>query len=540
MSAPDDRLAADPPTWHAAPTLTTALPDARTDATTIPEAVTAKMRLVTAAPPAIGVTLVATWRIARHGMGPEVLVLVALGTVAVAVALVQPLSFRRAVHRFGTAVAHAVLAVLLAGIWLLAVALPALFQRILRIDPFAGPALRADSRWVDRARRDVQPTRRWAAEPGLVPVAPQVRRRRRLGAAALALSACAIAGSLVLVATRTTTSSFGILSPVVDARSVAPPFPDETPAAYADADWYPQHQADIAWLWTVATAWDPFSMLRINDVETQTVTVRDGVRRSWKPPAQAGRPPLKIWLYGGSTVFGLGQRDEHTIASELARIAWEDGVALDIDNRGVPGWLHWQDANRFAWDTATYGPPDAVIFYDGFNEIFGTEGLDDVGDGYAPVDPYSAVYWKTLTDDARAPAPPDGARMLETPSLDPDAGDDQAGLIMGRYERSRVVSSDTAKANEVATDWFWQPSRWSRPKVSGEPDSGSFDDWHRLDRELRDRLSPEVHDVAGALDGTKQPYFYDDAHHNEVAARLIAAAMWRDLEPRYTELSKRD
>ena len=73
-------------------------------------------------------------------------------------------------------------------------------------------------------------------------------------------------------------------------------------------------------------------------------------------------------MYGGSTTYGLNQRDDHTIASELARVAHEHGVTIDIDNRGALGHLHWMEAERFAWDLTIEAPPDMVIFYDGVNE----------------------------------------------------------------------------------------------------------------------------------------------------------------------------
>lgn len=488
------------------------------------------------APPLAVFAVLIAWRTAADGWSTGTAALTAAAVVVVAAAATWPGPFRSVTHRFGAAVGHVVSTVAFGVLALFAVLLPYTLQRLFRIDPLEGPVRRDGTWWVARARRGLRPGEPWTADAAIQPVTPRTRRRRRVAFGAVVATLGLLVGTVGYVALNTRFTSFGILSPAVDAKSLAPPFPADTPAAYEGADWYPQHQRDIRWIWTVATAWNPFSMLRIKDVQTQTVNVVGGVRRTWRPPA-CDCKRVTVWFYGGSTAFGLGQRDEHTIASELARVAWADGVALDIDNRGVPGWLHWQDANRYAWDTATYGPPDATVFYDGFNEIFGTEGLDDVGDGYAPVDPYAAVYWRTLTDDARAPAPPDGAKMLETPTLDPDAADDEAGLIMRRYDRSRRMSRDTAEADDVPVDWFWQPSRWSRPKVDGEPDSGDFGDWHRLDRQLRDQLAPEVHDVAGALDGSDEPYFYDDAHHDEQAAHLIAVAMWKDLRARYLALT---
>ena len=61
--------------------------------------------------------------------------------------------------------------------------------------------------------------------------------------------------------------------------------------------------------------------------------VVDGRRATWRPAVTPGCRPAKVWMFGGSTAFGQGQRDDHTIASELARVAWEDGIAVDVTKR---------------------------------------------------------------------------------------------------------------------------------------------------------------------------------------------------------------
>ena len=51
------------------------------------------------------------------------------------------------------------------------------------------------------------------------------------------------------------------------------------------------------------------------------VNVEHGVRRSYEPPAGGSGRPRQVYFFGGSAMFGLFQRDEHTIPSEFARLA---------------------------------------------------------------------------------------------------------------------------------------------------------------------------------------------------------------------------
>src|SRR5690606_36132583 len=102
------------------------------------------------------------------------------------------------------------------------------------------------------------------------------------------------------------------------------------------------------------------------------INIKDGVRRSWSPPQQPGCRPLRVWFFGGSSLFGEGQRDLHTIPSMVARSAWDDGLPLQVENRGVMGDPHWIASRRFEAVVADAEPadlPDLVVFYDGANEV---------------------------------------------------------------------------------------------------------------------------------------------------------------------------
>ena len=68
-------------------------------------------------------------------------------------------------------------------------------------------------------------------------------------------------------------------------------------------------------------------------------------------------------------MFGVGQRDEHTIPSEVARLAEDDGVALEVHNYGLPGWVAWQEVQYLERLLARGERYDLAVFYDGFNEL---------------------------------------------------------------------------------------------------------------------------------------------------------------------------
>src|SRR6185369_4951231 len=68
-----------------------------------------------------------------------------------------------------------------------------------------------------------------------------------------------------------------------------------------------------------------------------------GVRRTWKS-ANATAAARRVFLFGGSTMWGTGARDDHTIASELARDLEERGFGdVEVTNFGEGGYVSMQD-----------------------------------------------------------------------------------------------------------------------------------------------------------------------------------------------------
>ena len=170
----------------------------------------------------------------------------------------------------------------------------------------------------------------------------------------------------------------------------SPPFSDVDPVLAARYHWTPfTANADIPYSERAAYQGDPIGNDiqrdqaglearphpvggdRLEDHATEHVNVRDGARMTLEARCQC--PRLTVWFFGGSAAFGIGQRDEHTVASELVRIAEADGVRLEVRNFGAPAWTLWQEYEAFA--ARLIDPderrPDIVVFYDGFNDAIG-------------------------------------------------------------------------------------------------------------------------------------------------------------------------
>jgi lysophospholipase L1-like esterase len=74
-------------------------------------------------------------------------------------------------------------------------------------------------------------------------------------------------------------------------------------------------------------------------------------------------PGKKVWMFGGSAVWGTGVEWTETMPSYLAKYGY------DVTNYGETGYVSTQQLILLIQELKT-DTPDIVIFYDGFNDIY--------------------------------------------------------------------------------------------------------------------------------------------------------------------------
>ncbi len=90
---------------------------------------------------------------------------------------------------------------------------------------------------------------------------------------------------------------------------------------------------------------------------------QDGVRRTVKPSSVTGE--IKVFVIGGSTMWGTGVPDDKTIPSILQSLL---GDHYDVYNFGESGFMSAHELNYLLFQLAHGNIPDIVIFYDGVND----------------------------------------------------------------------------------------------------------------------------------------------------------------------------
>ena len=90
---------------------------------------------------------------------------------------------------------------------------------------------------------------------------------------------------------------------------------------------------------------------------------RNGIRKTIKKTNIKGNK--KLFMLGGSTLWGEGSPDDSTIPSVLQSML--EGK-YDIHNYGELGFVSAQELNYLLYQLSLGNIPDVVIFYDGVND----------------------------------------------------------------------------------------------------------------------------------------------------------------------------
>jgi len=302
--------------------------------------------------------------------------------------------------------------------------------------------------------------------------------------------------------------------------------------AHEDEPWAPDYFRDL-----IALPGRPDLVVgaRMRDHRGRFITIEDGRRVTYRPPD----PEVTVWFFGGSTMFGLGQRDDGTIPSQVVHAAESDGLRIDALNFGVSSDVNWSQTVRFIEALDSSLPrPDLVVFYDGNNEW----ALADIRIDDGVTDP-SEFDRMPVSDDERRHHRDSGAG---TPPVPADRRDDlRVELGAAPYRRGVELARDLAADRGIDIVHFWQPLLVSkRLGPADDPlldllafDPRSIPELRSSYARTREASGVDPVDLSGALDDAEVPVYFDFVHTNERGAQLIARAMYAELAPRLRQLA---
>jgi hypothetical protein len=148
-----------------------------------------------------------------------------------------------------------------------------------------------------------------------------------------------------------------------------PTRPDRTAAAdaYAGADWAAAYFDEFHR--AVRVDWKPYVEWWQRPFLGTHVTIDERGLRPTPGETGAAADAIRILCFGGSTMMGMGARDEHTIPAALARQLGELGHSVAVTNYGQLGHNSTQETITLQQLLKAGGRVDIAVFYDGVNEM---------------------------------------------------------------------------------------------------------------------------------------------------------------------------
>jgi lysophospholipase L1-like esterase len=318
--------------------------------------------------------------------------------------------------------------------------------------------------------------------------------------------------------------------------------------------------------------WSPYVHWRTVPQQGRHVNVdARGIRRTVQPTVPADSPARTIYMLGGSTLYGAGQRDAGTLASTLAARLAEAGIdGVEVVNLGASGYVFTQEVIDLMLRLRAGERPDIVVFYDGINDVFaalqnGAPGLpqneavrrrdfqlgralynwrrDAAADIGAFVTALQALSQRMqFIERLRAPGPAHEARGVPAPAalaLD---------MVRSHVATARLVEA-LAREHGFQAFYVWQPTIHTTRKsltpqerdligrIGASPLHRRAADLHAhlrepLDVAMAELVGDRFIDLTSVLDGETRRLYTDVIGHTvEEANGPIAGAILERLRP---------
>ncbi|HEY6339379.1 MAG TPA: SGNH/GDSL hydrolase family protein [Candidatus Sulfotelmatobacter sp.] len=325
---------------------------------------------------------------------------------------------------------------------------------------------------------------------------------------------------------------------------------------YAGAEWAPEFWREEVLRQRKTRAYVPFRLWGVTEWHSRYLNNDSGpeglVRRTINPTNCASTDAITIWMFGGSTMYGVGVPDWATIPSYLSGDLNAGAQhCVMVSNFGVEGYVTDQELIWLEEQLKAGGHPDIVIFYDGLNDSMAQcpPGLPTPHGAYltiksrvegtfsARVDFLHKSYAVRLAGELLSRFHHPRSVALQDPEVQP-----RIMSVMSKYQGNMRLVRALADAYGFKLYSFWQPLLiyGHKPLVPFEQHLAKADaskipadnacllmmEATYAEAERRSSRDGKFVFLGGVFDSTKEPAYIDQGHlgprGNEVVAQAIA------------------
>lgn len=295
--------------------------------------------------------------------------------------------------------------------------------------------------------------------------------------------------------------------------------------------------------------WEPYVHQRIKPFNGKYITIQNDLTRKTTNVHSRVDSTIRIFVFGGSTIWGTGARNDHTIPSYLSKQISADSLlpSVEVINYGGWGYVRNQENILLLQEILKGNVPDIVIFYDGVNDVVSSTLYQTAGlpqniehrkqefnihikrNKLAKMIWKSSYTYRTLTAIKK--------RTVTARSIDDDKLNILANQLILHYQRNLEVTSTMAKAYSFKVLNYWQPVVYVQENTSEYDLNYQTQNmfyaplfkktYQKIDANQGLNKQKNFRNLSAYLDDGNQ-YYIDFCHVSEKANELIAKEMYKD------------
>lgn len=306
---------------------------------------------------------------------------------------------------------------------------------------------------------------------------------------------------------------------------------------YKDSPWAKQYFIEFDKL---EKNYYPFYEWRRKSYKGKFINIsEEGVRNTWNPKHKDSLN--KIFIFGGSAIWGTGVRDNFTIPSLLSKNLNKNTEPYFVTNFGEAGYVLSQEIILLIMQLKEGNLPNYVIFYDGVNDTLAA--LQNGKAGFI----YNYNRWKMklslepkIFNEISKEALLNNSKFLflfpylnnllnKKSAIDETTLKNIAYQIIEDYKKNMDLVEKLSRVYGFKYSFFWQPvlfivtSKTNEEILSLDSKNKELEKIYFYTYTLADRLNKSrFYNLSHLFDKKTETYFIDYCHVGEKQNQIIA------------------
>lgn len=278
---------------------------------------------------------------------------------------------------------------------------------------------------------------------------------------------------------------------------------------------------------------------RVPNYQGKYINLDDkSVRKTIPDCSDASQNPVRIFIFGGSTIWGTGARDEGTIPSLISKNLCDKNIPAKVINFGESGYTNTHDMIRLLLELRQGNQPNIAIFYDGVNDVWssyqnGVAGLpQNVYNRKADFNTRNQIrLFNFIKYSNFMRVINELLFLLEEKQLNVDENLEKQTASV--YYNNTIIIKNIGKQEGFKTFFYWQPTIYTKETLSEDEKNkinknivvGNM--YVNVAEEIKN--SNEIQDLTGIFNEDDEMIFIDDVHISEKGNKIVADYIAQDI-----------